>query len=176
VAFHGENPIFDPRATPAPAAATVAGKDASSPQAEAAREAAPGASSADPTTAAMVAVETAVWEGWGARDARALEARTAENLAFVDIFGNVTSGRAETLRFWTEHSCDVTSTRVAGATGTRLSPTVAILTFKGILEGTCGGQQFPLIHGTSAYTREGDAWKLAFTLNHLVGQESGGRS
>lgn len=55
------------------------------------------------------------------------------------------------------------------ATGTALSATVAILTFKGILAGTCGGQQFPLIHGTSVYTRKGEAWKLAFTLNHLVG-------
>ena len=46
--------------------------------------------------------------------------------------------------------------------------TVGILTFKGILEGTCGGQEFPLIHGTSVYARDGDDWKLAFTLNHLT--------
>lgn len=167
-AFHGENPIFDPRAAEAPPVETAATKDASGAAAPAAPDAKSGAPAADANTAAMVAIETAVWEGWKARDAQALEALTAEDLAFVDIFGNVTSGRAETLRFWTEHQCDVQSTRVADAKGTVLSPTVAILTFKGILEGTCGGQQFPLIHGTSVYKREGDAWKLAFTLNHLV--------
>jgi ketosteroid isomerase-like protein len=167
-AFHGENPIFDPRTGEAPPAETAKKKEASSQDAEAALEARPGAPAADPATAAMVAIETAVWEGWKARDAKVLEELTAGDLAFVDIFGNVTSGKAETLRFWTGHSCEVKSVRVADGTRTSLSSTVAILTFKGILEGTCGGQQFPLIHGTSVYTKDGDAWRLAFTLNHLV--------
>jgi ketosteroid isomerase-like protein len=168
-AFHGENPIFDPRATEAPPAETAARKEASSQDAKAALEARPGAPAADPNTAAMVAIETSVWEAWRARDAKVLEELTASDLAFVDIFGNVTSGKAETIRFWTEHQCDVKNVRVADGTGTFLSATVAILTFKGILEGTCGGQKFPLIYGTSVYTRDGAAWKLAFTLNHLVG-------
>ena len=116
----------------------------------------------------MVAIETSVWEAWKERDARVLEELTARDLAFVDIFGNVTSGKAETIRFWTEHQCDVQSVRVADGTRISLSATVGILTFKGILEGTCGGQEFPLIYGTSVYTRDGDAWKLAFTLNHLT--------
>ena len=90
------------------------------------------------------------------------------DLAFVDIFGNVTSGKPETIRFWTDHQCDVQSARVVDGTATSISETVGILTFKGMLEGTCGGQRFPLIHGTSVYTRDGDAWKLAFTLNHLI--------
>ena len=171
-AFHGENPIFDPRATAAPPAATAARKDAPNKDAEGAPDASPGAPAADPNTAAtaaMVAIETSVWEAWKARDAKVLAELTASDIAFVDIFGNVTSGKAETIRFWTEHQCDVKNVRVADGTGTFLSATVAILTFKGILEGTCGGQKFPLIYGTSVYTRDGAAWKLAFTLNHLVG-------
>jgi len=171
-AFHGENPIFDPRATAAPPAATAARKDAPNKDAEGAQDARPGAPAADPNTAAtaaMVAIETSVWEAWKARDAKVLAELTASDIAFVDIFGNVTSGKAETIRFWTEHQCDVKNVRVADGTGTFLSATVAILTFKGILEGTCGGQKFPLIYGTSVYTRDGAAWKLAFTLNHLVG-------
>ena len=171
-AFHGENPIFDPRATAAPPAATASRKDAPNKDAEGAQDARPGAPAADPNTAAtaaMVAIETSVWEAWKARDAKVLAELTASYIAFVDIFGNVTSGKAETIRFWTEHQCDVKNVRVADGTGTFLSATVAILTFKGILEGTCGGQKFPLIYGTSVYTRDGAAWKLAFTLNHLVG-------
>ena len=138
-----------------------------SPNDEAAPDARLAAPAADPITDAMVAIETSVWEAWKERDARVLEELTASDLAFVDIFGNVTSGKAETIQFWTEHQCDVRSVRVADGIGTSLSATVGILTFKGILEGTCGGQEFPLIHGTSVYTRDGDAWKLAFTLNHL---------
>lgn len=181
-AFHGENPIFDPRATVVPPAETAARKEASIQDATTALDDGPGAPTADPNTAAtaaMVAIETAVWEAWKARDAKVLEELTASDLAFVDIFGNITSGKAETIRFWTEHQCEVKNARVAEGSGTFLSATVAILTFKGVLEGTCGGQKFPLIHGTSVYTRDGEAWKLAFTLNHLVrhaGSEPGGRS
>jgi ketosteroid isomerase-like protein len=167
-AFHGENPIFDPRVTEAPPAEAAARKEAPNKDDEAAPDARPAAPAADPSTDAMVAIETSVWEAWKARDAKALEELTASDLAFVDIFGNVTSGKAETIKFWTEHQCDVQSVRVADGTGTSLSATVGILTFKGILEGTCGGQEFPLIYGTSVYTRDGDAWKLAFTLNHLT--------
>jgi pimeloyl-ACP methyl ester carboxylesterase/ketosteroid isomerase-like protein len=166
-AFHGENPILDPRAAAAPAAGPAATKGATT-GADTTAGARPANVAADPSTEAMVAVEAAVWEAWKERDARRLHELTARDLAFVDIFGNVTSGRAATLAFWTGHQCDVRSTRVADGRVTSLSPTVGILTFKGILEGTCGGQAFPLIHGTSVYTKEGDAWKLAFTLNHLV--------
>jgi ketosteroid isomerase-like protein len=167
-AFHGENPIFDPRITKAPPAAPAARKEAPNEDDKTAPDAGPAAPAADPGTVAMVAIETSVWEAWKARDAKLLEELTARDLAFVDIFGNVTSGKAETIKFWTEHQCDLQSVRVADGTGTSLSATVGILTFKGILEGTCGGQKFPLIYGTSVYTRDGDAWKLAFTLNHLT--------
>ncbi len=171
-AFHGENPIFDPLATEAPPAEPAARKEAPNKEDKAAPDARPAAPAADLSTDAaidaMVAIETSVWEAWKDRDAKVLEELTARDLAFVDIFGNVTSGKAETIKFWIEHQCDVLGVRVADGTGTSLSATVGILTFKGILEGTCGGQKFPLIYGTSVYTRNGDAWKLAFTLNHLT--------
>ena len=167
-AFHGENPIFDPRVAEAPPAEPATREEALNRDDEATPDAGLAAPATDPSTDAMVAIETSIWEAWKARDAKLLEELTATDLAFVDIFGNVTSGKAETIKFWTEHQCDVQSVRVADGTGTSLSATVGILTFKGILEGTCGGQEFPLIHGTSVYTREGDAWKLAFTLNHLT--------
>lgn len=166
-AFHGENPIFDHRAE-APPAEPAAGKEAPNKHDKAALDARPAAPAADPSTDAMLAIESSVWEAWKARDAKVLEELTARDLAFVDIFGNVTSGKAETIKFWTEHQCDLQSVRVADGTGTALSTTVGILTFKGIVEGTCGGQRFPAIYGTSVYMRDGDAWKLAFTLNSLT--------
>jgi ketosteroid isomerase-like protein len=167
IAFHGQNPIFDPAAAAAPAE-TASGKNTPYENDKTTHDTRPAAPSADADTAAMVAVETSAWEAWKARDASAIEALAASDLAFVDIFGNVTAGREETIRFWTAHQCDVRSVRVDDATGSALSRTVGILTFKGILEGSCGGQQFPVIHGTSVYVREGEDWKLAFTLNHLV--------
>lgn len=169
-AFHGENPMFDPGATASspPGTAGSAGREAAANEHEKTTPDVGLATPADdPDTAAMVAIETAVWEAWMHRDAEALEDRTARRLAFVDIFGNATSGKAETIEFWTRHTCDIQSARVVDGTSTPLSPTTAILTFRGILDGTCGGQEVPPIYGTSVYTREGDSWKLAFTMNSL---------
>jgi hypothetical protein len=166
-AFHGENPIFDPRAA-APPAGSAARKAALNTHDKAAPDARPAAPAADPSTEAILAIESSVWNAWSVRDAVVLEQLTARDVAFVDIFGNVTSGKAETIRFWTEHQCDIQSVRVSDGTATALSATVGILSFKGIVEGTCGGQRFPVIYGTSVYIREGDAWKLAFTLNSLT--------
>lgn len=166
-AFHGENPIFDPRAG-TPPAEPAARKEAPNTDDKPALGARPAAPAADPSTDAMLAIESSVWNAWKARDATVLEQATARDVAFVDIFGNVTNGKTETITFWTEHQCDVQSVRVSDGTGTALSTTVGVLTFKGIVEGTCGGQRFPVIYGTSVYVRDGDAWKLAFTLNSLA--------
>lgn len=166
-AFHGENRIFDPRAVEA-LPARLGENGSADEHDKGAPGAGPATAAADPNTDAMVAIETSVWEAWKARDAKILEELTASDLAFVDIFGNVTCGKTETIKFWTQHQCDVQSVRVVEGRGTSLSATIGILTFKGILDGTCGGQRFPLIHGTSVYARDGNAWKLAFTLNHLT--------
>jgi len=167
-AFHGENPIFDPRTAKRPPAEPAAREEAPKKDERATLGSGPAASPADPSIDVMVAIEASVWEAWKRRDAKVLEELTARDLAFVDIFGNVTSGKAETIKFWTAHQCDVRSVRVADGKGTFPSAAVGILTFKGILEGTCGGQRFPLIHGTSVDTRDGSSWKLAFTLNRLT--------
>jgi hypothetical protein len=166
-AFHGENPILTPHADPPPTApaAPAVTPAAPRPSAGASTDARP---AADPRTDALLAIESSVWDAWRQRSARELEELTASDLAFVDIFGNVTSGKAATITFWTEHQCDLQSVRVSDGTVTALSETVGILTFTGGVEGTCGGQRVPVIHGTSVYVRDGGAWKLAFTLNSLT--------
>lgn len=166
-AFHGENLIVDPKALAAPPAKPEAKKEAPKKDDKAAPDAKPATPAADPSTDAMMAIEKSVWEAWKARDAKKLEELTAKDIAFVDIFGNVTSTKADTIKFWTEHKCDIKSVSVTDGTGTSLSATVGILTIKGTVEGTCYGQKLPPIYGTSVYVKNGDAWKLAFTLNRL---------
>jgi hypothetical protein len=171
VAFHGENPILDPAAAkpaetaiaPAPSKTAPKGKSAT------AGDAASDTAAADPETAALVAIETALWEAWKNHDRARIEELTASELAFVDIFGNVTAGRAETIELWSGNACDVQSVRVADGVSTAISPTVRRLTFRGLLGGTCGGEEFPEIFGTSVYVLEEGVWKLAFTMNQLAG-------
>lgn len=157
-AFHGENPIIDPKqaqesqpALPAGTAGTAA------------------AAPADPnTTNALVAIEKAVWEAWKANDAAELTRLTADDLSFIDIFGNDYSNKADTIEAWSGAICDVTSVDVTDGIATALSPTVALLVHKGTTDGTCHGESVPAIDGHSVYVREGDTWKLAFTMNMLA--------
>jgi ketosteroid isomerase-like protein len=162
-AFHGENVIVNPEAPPA---APVGKNDESKNDDAASANAKPAAPVADPTTDALTSIERAVWEAWRSRDAAKLEELTAGEVAFVDIFGNVTAGKTNTIKFWTEHECDVKSVSVSDGVGTSLSPTVSILTFKGTADGTCSGQKLDgPIYGTSVYVNNGGTWKLAFTFN-----------
>jgi len=161
-AFHGENLIVDPNKPPAPMK-QEAKKEEPKKDEKAAADAKP---AADPSTDAMMAIEKSVWEAWKERDAKKLEELTAKDLTFVDIFGNVTSSKADTIKLWTEHKCEVKSVSVTHGISKSLSPTVGILTFMGNADGTCYGQKIGgPIYGTSVYVKDGGAWKSAFTLN-----------
>ena len=159
-AFHGENLIFDPKSSPP---ATAKGNKEKDGKAAAIKPA------ADPSTAAMMAIEKSVWEAWKAKDAAKLEDLTARDLSFQNIFGIYFANKADTIKDWTSARCDVKSVSVTDGAGTLLSPTVGLLSRKGTAEGTCDGQKLTSVpvYGTSVYVKDGDSWKLAFSLNRL---------
>jgi hypothetical protein len=163
-AFHGENQIVDAAAPPKvgdkPEAQAKEDKDANLPGGAAPVEI--------PLSDDLVAVERSVWEAWKVMDGRRIEELTNKDLSFVDIFGNVFSTKAETSKVWTEHGCKVQSVNVSDGVQRELSQTVRTLTFTGNAEGSCYGQEMTgAIYGTSLYVRNGDTWKLAFTMNSL---------
>ncbi len=159
--FHGENLIVDPRQPPP--ASKMGKKDGrGSVGADAAASRPP-----DPITSALLAAEKNVWEAWRVKDAKRLEDLTAKDLSFQNIFGVFFSNKAETLKDWTGTNCDIQSVSVTDGAGRSLSPTLGMLTHKGTAEGTCAGQKLDAVpvYGTSIYVKDGDSWKLAFTLN-----------
>jgi hypothetical protein len=163
-AFHGQNPLFDVNNPPPPAKAE--GKKETKKDGKAV----PIANiAADPSTAAMMAVEKSIWEAWKAKDAKKLEELTTAELSFQNIFGAYFANKADTLKNWTSAYCDIKNVSVADGAGTMLAPNVGILNRTGTAGGTCNGQNLPPvpIYGTSVYVREGDSWKLAFSLNRL---------
>jgi ketosteroid isomerase-like protein len=163
-AFHGENLIVDPKAQAAPPAKND--DKAATNSNTASKTAAPVEATGDANTDALVKIELAVWEAWKALDAGKLEELTNADLLFVDIFGNVTFTKAATIKVWSDHRCEVKSVSVSDGFASAISPNVAILTHRGTADGTCYGQNLGgPIYGTSVYVKNGDAWKLAFTLN-----------
>jgi Domain of unknown function (DUF4440) len=152
-AFHGENPIVDPKDSPKVTATPtqLARKSEIKPT--------------DPSTDTLIAVEKSVWEAWKAHDAQKLEALTSGDLSFIDIFGNSYSNKADTIKAWAGAICDVKSVHVTDGVVTVLSPTVKLLMHTGTADGTCYGEKVPAVHGNSVYVKDGDLWKLAFCMN-----------
>ena len=162
-AYHNEVAITDPKnmkPPPPPPAKDAEKKDAAKPADANANTAA--APAADPLTDAILAVEKAGWEAWKAKDAKKLEEVTHKDLTFVDIFGKVTSGQAETIKMWVEGKCDVKAVDVTDAKASSLNATTAILTYKGHAEGTCDGQPLFDLWGTTVAVKDGDKWRAVY--------------
>jgi Domain of unknown function (DUF4440) len=163
-AFHGQDPILDPKNPPSPTKAAGQKESKKDDRAVATAKVA-----ADQSIAAMMAVEKSVWEAWMAKDVAKLQELTTPELSFQNIFGVYFANKADTLKNWTSTYCDIKRVGVTDGEGTLLSPGIGILNRTGTAEGTCNGQKLPLvpIYGTSVFVKDGYSWKMAFSLNRL---------
>lgn len=161
VAFHGENPIVDPKAPPAAPAKPEAKEEPKKDEAKPASNlnTAPGKS---PNTDALVALEKSGWTAWKMKDAPKLEEITAKNLAILGGDGKWLT-RAETIKLWVEMPCEnVKTVEVKEGYAVALSKNVEMMTFKGSADGTCYGQKNGTQDSMSVYVKEDGVWKLAF--------------
>lgn len=154
-AFHAEAPVVDPGAAPPKPADT---------------NQLPKHGEADVATASaasdvLIAAEQAVWEAWRVHDAKSIGDLTTSEISFINIFGTFFATKADALKDWTSHGCEVKSVSVSNARATMLSPTVGILLFDGGADGTCFGQKIGPIWGTSVYAKVGDTWNWTFGIN-----------
>jgi ketosteroid isomerase-like protein len=168
-AFHSETLIIDPKAPPPPPAKTEAKKeepkkDDKTASNTNASNAAPAKPTPSANTDALVKLHTAGWEAFKAKDAKKFDEMLSANFSFVDPIGGYHSGKAETIKQWTETmKCEgVTKVSVTDGFATALSPTVELLTLKGTADGTCDGQKNGPLYQSAVYVKEGNAWKLAF--------------
>jgi hypothetical protein len=158
-AYHNEVAIVDPKAAPA---RTEDNKDVP-------KKVEPKRAIADSNTDAMITAEKALWEAWKDHDGKRIDELTAKDISFVNIFGTYFATKADALKDWTSPGCDVKTVSVSDAASTMLSPTAAILVFKGGADGTCFGQKVGPIWGTSIYVKNGDTWKWTFGMNVPAG-------
>ena len=169
-AYHNEVPIVkDPASAAAPSAtkqpvAQSKSNSAANSNSNMNPAAASDAGTASPMTATLVAQEKLGWEAWMARDRAKLDALTAKELNYVDMFGNVRADKAATLSAWTEAKCEIKSVSVTDGHGVTLSPTASLLLYKGSAEGTCEGRPIGSLLGTSVYVKEGETWKVVYSF------------
>ncbi len=151
-AFHSEYPIADPNAKPpASAAKPAATSDAAT------------AAPSDATTEALLAREKKAWEAWSAKDRKGLEDWVGKTMVtFTDKGREDGAGAVNT---WTTDDCKVKSTSFSNASSKSYGPNLSLLTFKATPDGTCGGSALPPLNGATIYTKEGETWIAAFTVN-----------
>jgi ketosteroid isomerase-like protein len=170
-AYHGQTAVIDPKSAPAAAPAKKAEEKKDDDSAkldsdDAAKKdgAKPANTVTDELTKSLLSLENTGWEAWRAKDTAKIEPMLANDVAFVDPMGMAHYGKAANLKAWADQKCEVKSVNLSDAAGSSISPTVAILTFKGTADGTCDGQKLGPVWGTAIYHKEGDAWKLVFHM------------
>lgn len=151
-AYHNEIPITDPKNMKA---------DTKKPPAPPAPA---GTTPADPMTDALMAAEKRGWEAWKARDAKTLDEITTKDLTLVDMFGRVTTNKADIIKGWTEPPCTINSVAVSDGKAVSLTKDAAILTFKGTADGKCNDMPITPLWGTTVSVKDGDAWKAVYIL------------
>jgi hypothetical protein len=153
-AFHAEAAIVDPAAPMKPVGKTAGGEQ--NPVKSADRDA-----GAD----VLLQREKAVWDAWKDHDTKRMDALTAANVQFINIFGIHLATKSEALANWSGKGCDVKTVALTDAAATMLSPDVGVLTFHARADGTCFGQKVGPVWGSSVYVRRGDTWRWNFGIN-----------
>jgi len=140
-----QNPVTDPKAPPAKAAAPIVASTAK----------------ADELTESLLKVDTAAWDAWKNRDVKGVEAVMAKDFHFVSGTGR--QDRAAAIKAWSEPKCQGLAYTFGEPQSVSLSKDVALLTYKADAKGACDGKPVtPTIWATSISVKEGDAWKNAF--------------
>jgi ketosteroid isomerase-like protein len=121
-------------------------------------------------TDALMVVEKKGWEGWKAKDAKALDEVTTggSSFVFVDPMGQASVGKDAAMKTWADPSCSVSNVALSDGKGYSLAKDAAILVYKGTATGTCGGMKLEPIWGTTVFVKEGEAWKAAYIFEQPV--------
>ena len=104
----------------------------------------------------LIVTEKKLWEAWKNKDAKPFKAILAADSISVGNSGVV--NKAAVIKDITGPDCDVKSYDLSDYKLTMVSSNVALLTYKGSAEGTCGGAAIPTTWASSLYVNRGGKW------------------
>ncbi len=105
----------------------------------------------------LSANETKLWEAWKNKDAKPF--RTYLSADSLMVGGSGTAGKADAIKEITSASCDVKSYKLSDWKLTMIDADAVLLTYKGVTEGTCGGQPLPAAWASSIWAKRGGRWQ-----------------
>ncbi|MGI8812247.1 MAG: nuclear transport factor 2 family protein [Pyrinomonadaceae bacterium] len=152
--LYAENPVTDPNASPAKAAAgSPADKTEESKPTDAAKP--------DSLTDSLIAVETQAWDAWKKRDAKAVDSMMTNDFMYVSGTGR--KDKAASIKAWSEPKCEGLDYTFSDPKGVSLGKDVALVTYKADVKGTCDGKpNQPHLWVASFDMKECDNWKNPF--------------
>jgi hypothetical protein len=104
----------------------------------------------------LVATEKKLWEAWKNKDAKPFKATLAADSVMVGEGG--VAGKTDSVAAITGMDCTVKSYTLTDFKMAMASPTVAFLTYKAVVDGTCGGNAVPAVWASSIYVNRGGKW------------------
>lgn len=116
---------------------------------------------AAPTKEALIALDRSAYDAWKNKDAKFWDPFLAAN--FVGFNNGKRLDRAAAIKSYSNPDCDVKSVALSDEQMTPMGPNAALITYKSVIDATCGGQKIPANSWVAGvYVREGGQWKGAF--------------
>jgi len=104
----------------------------------------------------LIATEKKLWEAWKNKDPKPFKATLAADSVMVGENG--VADKATSIAAITSTSCDVKSYTLSDFKLAMAAPNVAVITYKGTVDGTCGGTTIAVAWASSIYVNRGGKW------------------
>ena len=108
----------------------------------------------------LVEMETKLWNAWKNKDAKPFETHLSSNSVMVGEQG--VGAKNDVVKMMASMPCDVKSFTLSDWKMTKFDADAALLTYKGVAVGTCGGQPIPPTWASSIWVRRTGTWMAAF--------------
>jgi hypothetical protein len=107
----------------------------------------------------LSAAETKLWEAWKNKDAKPFKASLSAD--FVMIADSGVTGKNDVVKMMASMPCEVKSVQLSDWKLAMLNSSTALLTYKGMADGTCGGTAIPPVWASSVWVNRGGKWLAA---------------
>ena len=104
----------------------------------------------------LIATERRLWDAWKNKDTKPYKTTLAADSIMIGDSG--IADKATAIQGITSMDCTVKSYSLSDFKLSMASPTVAMLIYKGTVEGTCGGTAIPTVWASSVYVNRGGKW------------------
>jgi hypothetical protein len=104
----------------------------------------------------LIATEKKLWEAWKNKDVKPFKASLSVDS--VMIGENGVSGKDDAIKELANTPCVVKSYELSDFKVTFFNSSAALLTYKGVAEGTCAGTAIPAVWSSSVYVNRGGRW------------------